>query len=217
MPRVRTKICGVKSIEEALVAVQCGADALGFNFWPGSPRYIRPDDASAIASCLHPIISLVGVFVNEDSATIRRTAEAVQLNAVQLHGDETPEFCSELTGLKKIKAFRVDESFDPVLLAAYDVSAVLLDAKVSGAYGGTGLTFHWQSAIETARLAPVILAGGITIANVEKAITMVRPMAIDVCSGVEASPGRKDLEKLRLFLLEVERVNSVGDGAQPIP
>ena len=202
------KICGVRSLEEARAAIDAGADALGFNFWPKSPRFIAPEAASDIIAALPPLIASIGVFVNEDRERILDIASQAGLNAVQLHGDETPDFCASLGQAKIIKALRVGENFDPNQIEKYAVSAVLLDTKIKGSYGGTGRRFDWSVAREASRRAPIILAGGLTIENVAEAIRQVAPMAVDVCSGVEAEPGRKDLNKLKMFMDEVARANA---------
>lgn len=207
MGRVRVKICGVRSLEEARAAFDAGADALGLNFWPKSPRYIAPAAAREITSELMPLIACIGVFVNEDRDSIIDIVSQVGLSAVQLHGDESPDFCARLGSLKIIKAFRVGEGFDMGSIEKYDVSAALLDARIRGSYGGTGQSFDWSVALEAKKLAPIILAGGLTIENVADAIEQVSPMAIDVCSGVEAEPGRKDLDKMRRFMGEVAHAN----------
>lgn len=208
MTRVRVKICGVRSYEEAILAVELGADALGFNFWTGSRRYIRPQEAGEIITRLPPFACCVGVFVNSDAHEIRQTAGTVRLDAIQLHGDETPEFCAEFGSIKTIKAIRIRDGFEPRLLKEYPVSAILLDTGVSGHYGGTGVTFNWELAARAKEFAPIILAGGLTPENVGDAITTVQPMAVDVCSGVEAEPGRKDFARLKRFLEEVSRTNA---------
>jgi phosphoribosylanthranilate isomerase len=205
MQRVRVKICGVRTIEEAQAAITAGADALGFNFWSKSARYISPDKAWEIIRHLPPLVSCIGVFVNESADKIKEIISKTGIDTVQLHGDEEPEFCREFENVKVIKAFRVAEDFEIATIRRYPVSAVLLDAKVKGEYGGTGQRFDWRLANEAKKFLPVILAGGITIDNVAEAIQVVHPYAIDVCSGVEAEPGRKDLMKIREFLLEVER------------
>jgi phosphoribosylanthranilate isomerase len=208
MKRVRVKICGVRTLEEAEAAVKAGADALGFNFWPESPRFITPEEARWIVAALPSLINCIGVFVNEDADRVREIASYVALNAVQLHGDETAHYCHELAPKKVIKAFRVGNEFDPKTIRNYRVSAILLDAKVEGQYGGTGKRFSWELAIQAKRFAPVILAGGLNVDNVAEAISFVRPFAIDVCSGVESAPGRKDLNRLRKFMEEVARANN---------
>ncbi|HEX8090704.1 MAG TPA: phosphoribosylanthranilate isomerase [Blastocatellia bacterium] len=208
MSRVKVKICGVRTLEEADAALEAGADAIGFNFWPGSPRYIDPRSAREIAGSVSPLASLVGVFVNEEARRIEEIFSDVGLSAVQLHGDETPEFCSRLGSIKLIKAFRVNGSFDIHEIRRYPVSMALLDAGGKGSYGGTGSTFDWRVAVEAKQLARVILAGGLSVENVADAIRLVRPAAIDVCSGVEAEPGRKDLNKLRNFMAAVYEANA---------
>lgn len=209
MSRVKVKICGIRSIEEAEAAIEAGADALGFNFWRQSPRYIEPQVAARMIERLAPMTSTVGVFVNEESGRILDIASSTKLSAVQLHGDETPEFCGSLAAVKTIKAIRVGQDFDLGLISSYRVTMVLLDSNIAGSYGGTGRRFDWRIAIEAKRLAPIILAGGLTSENVWDAITHVRPAAIDVCSGVEAEPGRKDLKKLRDFMSIVAQANAV--------
>lgn len=208
MKRVRVKICGIRTLEEAEAAVKAGADALGFNFWPESPRFITPEEAGRIVAALPPLVSCIGVFVNGDAGLVREIVWHAALNAVQLHGEETPSNCRELAPIKVIKAFRVGNEFDPKTIRNYRVSATLLDAKVEGQYGGTGERFPWKLAIQAKRFAPVILAGGLNVDNVAEAISFVRPFAIDVCSGVESQPGRKDLNRLREFMEEVARANN---------
>jgi phosphoribosylanthranilate isomerase len=199
----------VRTLEEAQAAVEAGADALGFNFWPRSPRYIAPADAALIAAKLSPLVSLVGVFVNERRERIIETAEAVGLHAVQLHGDEPPEFCQGFGRVKVIKALRVGEEFDCRTLKDYPVAMILLDTSVKGTYGGTGHRFDWRKAVEAKQYAPLILAGGLRADNIAEAITSVRPAAVDVCSGIEAEPGRKDLRKLRELMMEAARANAL--------
>ena len=208
MSKVRVKICGVRSVEEAEAAVEAGADALGFNFWPRSLRYVSIDAARAAVKRVSPFVACIGVFVNEDRVRITEIAAEVGLSAVQLHGDETPEFCGSLDSMKIIKAIRMSEGFDAALIKTYPVSMALLDTSVKGSYGGTGKVFDWRIAIEAKRYASIILAGGLTIENVAEAIAIVQPAAIDVCSGVEAEPGRKDFQKLREFMAEAARANA---------
>jgi phosphoribosylanthranilate isomerase len=206
--RVRVKICGIRSADEALAAVEAGADALGLNLWPESPRYVEPARANEIRAAVSPLVACVGVFVNEDPRRVCDLASDLGLDAVQLHGDETPDYCSALAHLKVIKAIRVGQNFDLGCLRAYSVGAILLDSKIKGTYGGTGQRFDWRAAIDAKRMARIILAGGLTIDNVAEAVKQVRPMAIDVCSGVESEPGRKDLLKLRQFMNAVEWANA---------
>ncbi|HKQ08423.1 MAG TPA: phosphoribosylanthranilate isomerase [Blastocatellia bacterium] len=208
MNRVRVKICGVRTLEEAEAAIGAGADALGFNFWPRSPRYVAPADAREIARQLAPLTSLVGVFVNEERQRVIEIASQVGLQAVQLHGDEPAAYCEGFGSLRVIKALRVGDDFDCREIEKYTVSMILLDTSVRGSYGGTGHRFDWRIATEAKRYAPLILAGGLRVDNVAEAIAAVRPAAIDVCSGIEAEPGRKDLRKLREFMAEVARANA---------
>lgn len=202
------KICGVRAFDEAEAAIDAGADALGFNFWPRSPRYIAPEAAREIAKSISPLASTVGVFVNEEHRSIEEIVSRVGLSAVQLHGDETAEFCSRLGFTRIIKAFRVGDGFDLQMIREYPVSMALLDAGIKGSYGGTGKSFDWRVAVEAKKIMPLILAGGISAENVAEAIQSVRPHAIDVCSGVEAEPGRKDLNRLREFMAAVARANA---------
>ena len=209
MAKVKVKICGIRSLEEAEAAVNAGADALGFNFWPQSPRYVTPRAAKAIIGGLSPIVSFVGVFVNDEAKRITEIATELHLNAVQLHGDESPEFCESLASIKTIKAIRVGLDFDLNVIKRYAGCMVLLDSNIKGSYGGTGQRFDWRIAIEAKQLARIILAGGLNTENVWDAVTYVRPAAIDVCSGVEAEPGRKDLDKLKKFMAVVARANAL--------
>ncbi len=208
MNRVRVKICGIREAAEAEAAVEAGADALGFNFWPGSSRYVEPEKARGIIRSVGPFVSCVGVFVNERADKIRAVADKAGLDAIQLHGDEPPGFCLEFPNLKVIKALRVRAGFQPATLADYPAAAVLLDAAVPGSYGGTGERFDWGMAAEATGYARIILAGGLTPENVGEAIGSVRPFAVDVCSGVESEPGRKDLARLRRFMAAALAANT---------
>src|SRR5262245_35831298 len=208
MSRVKVKICGVRTRVEAQAAMEAGADALGFNFWPKSARYVEPQVARELINDLSPMACTVGVFVNEEANRILDVAGELNLDAVQLHGDETPEFCDQLKSVKIVKAMRVGRDFDLRVLQQYRADMILLDSKIDGSYGGTGRRFDWRLAIEAKRFAPIILAGGLTEENVGEAVIEVRPAAIDVCSGVEAEPGRKDLDKLRRFMAVVARANA---------
>jgi len=208
MNRVRVKICGVRSIEDAEACIEYGADALGFNFWPKSPRYIAPEAARSIIEKLSPLVSCIGVFVNEAPERVIDMASYTRINAAQLHGDESPEYCDQVSNLKLIKAFRVGPDFDPNQIKNYQINSVLLDTKVKNNYGGTGERFDWTIAIEAKRFAPIILAGGLNAENVAEAINFVRPSGVDVCSGVESEPGRKDVRKIKDFMAAVIAANS---------
>ena len=196
---VRVKICGITRLEDALHAVRCGADALGFVFHEASPRYVFPEQAASIVRALPPFVQAVGLFVNADSEFVNATADQCRLDLVQLHGDEQPEYC-DLIRRRVIKAFRVKEiaSIEPI--GNYRVAGILLDAFSPKAYGGTGLTFNWEIALAAAKYGPLILAGGLAPDNVRQAVERVAPYGVDVSSGVEMAPGRKDPEKVREFI-----------------
>jgi phosphoribosylanthranilate isomerase len=215
---VKVKICGITNREDALSAVGAGADALGFNFWKGSRRYVAPRAAREIISELPPGILCVGVFVNEGApADVVRTAREAGVGAVQLHGDETPEYCAAVRGFEVIKALRVRGDFRVERADAYRVDAILLDAFSDTEPGGTGRTFDWRLAAEArARLPKLYLAGGLTPENVGAAFERVRPYALDVCSGVESAPGRKDGERVRAFV-EAARAAEAEDVKRAAP
>jgi phosphoribosylanthranilate isomerase len=198
---VRVKICGITNLEDALLAAKLGADALGFIFYPPSPRSIAPDAARAIIAQLPPFVTTVGVFVDENAATLKELAAQVGLDWLQLQGKETPEYCRGL-GRRVIKAFRIRDENSLQELAAYQgvVQALLLDTYKEGLVGGTGETFNWDLAREARKYGPVILAGGLTAENVAQAIAAAQPQAVDVASRVEAAPGKKDPLKLTEFI-----------------
>nr|WP_275951034.1 phosphoribosylanthranilate isomerase [Desulfuromonas sp. AOP6] len=200
----RVKICGITSGEDAQVAVRCGADALGFVFYPGSPRCVRPQDVKRIVAGLPPFVTTVGLFVNEEPGRVAKILDMCGLDVAQLHGDEAPATCA-LPPYRVIKAFRVQDQSSLSILPAYDVSAFLLDSYVAGSYGGTGQRFNWDIAAEAASRYPVILAGGLTPENVAAAVERVRPYAVDVSSGVECSPGRKDPDKVAAFVRSAKK------------
>jgi phosphoribosylanthranilate isomerase len=205
---VKVKICGITNLRDALMATEEGADALGFVFVPGSPRQIDPDEAAKIRRHLPPFVSLVGVFANAPLDEVRRVAEVAHLSAVQLHGEEGPEYCFALQR-RIIKAFRVKDESSLSDLGRYPVEAFLLDSYSSSHQGGTGQTFDWALAREAKRYGTLILAGGLRPDNVAEAIRIVKPYAVDVSTGVEGSPGRKDEGKVRRFLEEVARAETV--------
>lgn len=203
---VRVKICGITSVQDALIAVRAGADALGFVFYPPSPRFIEPLKVRAIGAALPPFVARVGLFVNAERGEIERTAAEAGVDMIQLHGDERPAFVSSLRGLRIIKAVRVQSESDLKVLALYRVDAYLLDTYVPGQPGGTGRSFDWTIARRAALEGPVIVAGGLTPENVEEAVRTARPYAVDVSSGVEAEPGVKDKEKVREFIRRAKSV-----------
>jgi phosphoribosylanthranilate isomerase len=196
---VKVKICGNTTLDDTIAAVQAGADAVGFVFYPKSPRAVEPKAAAAIIERLPPFVTPVGVFVNEDLAVVRRIMEQCRIPLAQLHGDETPQYCLDL-GRPVIKAIRVKDQRDLERMALYQVTGFVLDAFVEGVPGGTGVAVDWDLAADAQVLGPVILAGGLNSGNVVEAIRRVRPYGVDVSSGVEVSPGVKDHEKLRAFI-----------------
>jgi phosphoribosylanthranilate isomerase len=203
---VRVKVCGITRPEDAELAVELGAWALGFILWRRSPRAADPAVAAGIALDLRRRVELVGVFVNASLAEITHAAEALHLSHIQLHGDEGPAFCAEAgrrTGAKVIKAIRVASASDFQDLERFHTDFHLLDTAARGKYGGSGETWDWALASKRSRKAPVILSGGLTAANVAAGAVAVDPYAVDVASGVEASPGVKDPEKLAAFMAAV--------------
>ncbi len=194
----RVKICGVTRLEDAREALRLGADALGFNFWPGSRRFIAPAAARAIVRALPPLATTVGVLVDPSAEELASAVALSGVQVAQLHGDEPPELCDRAP-VPVVKALRVAGPEVLAALARYRVAAFLLDAPGPG-YGGSGRTFDWELAREAARRAPVILAGGLTPENVAAAIRAVRPYGVDVASGVESAPGVKDHGRLAGFL-----------------
>jgi phosphoribosylanthranilate isomerase len=203
----KIKFCGVTSLPDAERAVSAGAWAVGLIFWPGSPRRCTPDTAAEIGQALKRRAEVVGVFVNHPLDEVVATAEAAQLTMLQLHGDEGPSFCAEAarrTGCRVIKAVRVHSGADIQALTAFHTDFHLLDSYTPGRPGGTGETFAWELAAAHPRSVPLILSGGLTPQNVGAAIAATRPYAVDVASGVESSPGKKDPEKLRAFARAVQ-------------
>lgn len=202
---VRIKICGITREGDALAAVQAGADALGFLFYPKSKRHISPEQARDIIRALPPLITAVGVFANERAETIAAVRETCGLDAVQLHGEETPEFCRSLPG-KTIKAFRLRNAETLAVAQAFSTGAWLFDGYSPNQRGGAGLPFNWEWIRQSSPLPrPFIVAGGLTPANVGNCIKTVRPYAVDVSSGVEEKAGKKDMEKMRRFVAAVRK------------
>jgi phosphoribosylanthranilate isomerase len=202
---VKVKICGITSKEDAFKAVKSGADALGFVFYKKSPRYISASRARNIIEVLPPFVTTVGVFVNDRLGAINDIASFCGLNAVQLHGDEDHHFCHRLKRyhVRIIKAFRVDNYFNFDVVGRYDIDGCLFDAKSDEAPGGTGKTFNWEILKRADIKGPVILSGGLHSGNVVDAMKIVKPYAVDVSSGVEAEPGKKDHKKLEDFFQAV--------------
>lgn len=215
---VKIKICGITTLEDALVAIDAGADALGFVFYPKSPRHIFPEQAAAIIRHLPPFVQIVGLFVNESLPTVNETADQCGLDIVQLHGEESPEFCDAVKR-RVIKAFRIKDIRSLEAINNYRTSAFLLDAWSPSAHGGTGRTFNWEIAATAAASGRIILAGGLTPENVAAAIELVRPYAVDVSSGVESAPGRKDIRKIEEFIYNAKNAlsnsSSISDQSGP--
>jgi len=200
---MRVKICGITNNEDAHAAVEYGADALGFVF-AKSPRQVTKEHARDIVKNLPPFVSPVGVFVDEQIDTLKEICDFCGIQTVQLHGNEQPSYLKELEGYKLIKAFRVKEEEDLKPLANYKPHAFLLDSYVKGVMGGTGVSFKWEIARQAHKYGTIILSGGLTPENVKEAIQMVKPYAVDVSSGVEASPGKKDKLLMKHFLLNAK-------------
>ncbi|MBI1824079.1 MAG: phosphoribosylanthranilate isomerase [Nitrospirae bacterium] len=196
---IRIKICGITNLEDAQAAVDEGADAIGFIFYPKSPRVISYRQAGEIVRALPPFVSAVGVFVNESADKIREAAKVASLSHVQLHGEESPLFCENL-GLSVIKAFRISvpEDLDPI--KNFAVRGILLDSYQRGEFGGTGIPFDWKMLNRFSSSKPVILSGGLNPDNIREAIEQYTPNAVDVSSGVEKSPGIKEREKMKRFI-----------------
>ena len=203
------KICGITNLDDALAAVAAGADALGFNFYKPSPRYITPQQAREIVEQLPESVLTVGVFVNEGSpADVRNIANEAGLKALQLHGDESPEYCRALSAdYYVIKSLAVSDTFDTQTPKQYEVEAIMLDTKHDSLRGGTGRVFDWSIAQQLSPTIPKLyLAGGLSPENVENAIKTVRPYAVDACSSLEDTPGKKNHDRMRVFINTVRRV-----------
>ena len=197
---VKVKICGVTSVADACAAAEAGADMIGLMFYEKSPRYVSLATAAEIARALPPFVFKVGVFVNPDEAQVMEAIAACGLNLLQFHGDEPTEFCTQF-GLMSVKALRVRDAESLNALENFSSDALLLDAYSKNGLGGTGETFNWDLAIAAQKFGkPIFLAGGLTPENVAAAVTQVRPFAVDVSSGVESAPGKKDTAKVRAFI-----------------
>jgi phosphoribosylanthranilate isomerase len=205
---VKVKICGITNLPDALAAVEAGADALGFMFYEKSPRHVSLRDASEIIRQLPPFVIKVGVFVDAPEDLVMRAIADCGLNTLQFHGQETPEYCTQF-GLLTMKAFRIRDADSVKELRNYPTDAWLLDAFVADKLGGTGEKFNWDLALEAKKLGrPIFLAGGLTPENVAEAVKKVQPYSVDVSSGVEAAPGKKDHEKMRRFIKAAKSVET---------
>lgn len=217
MLKTRIKMCGTTNIDDALKAVECGVDALGFIFVPESPRYITPEAAIGIVRQLPPLVFKIGVFVNESSQEVEEIVHYLGLNGVQLHGEEDPEYCENLgytmPSCALIKAFRVGEHTTPSDFSPYNdvTNGFLLDTYEKDKAGGTGKSFNWQILESLSLQKPVILAGGLTPENIGDAIEAVVPYAVDVNSGIEHAPGVKDHIRLERFVHKVMEYDRQAD------
>ena len=202
------KICGLRRAEDVSAAVDAGADALGFNFWTGTKRYIDPPEAARLIKGLPSKILPVGVFVDSMPNHILEVAAATGIQAIQLHGEESPEVLSALGAFKTIKAIKIGDRVEPARLQAFrKADIILLDRAVNGMVGGTGVTFDWSLAAEAKKHATILLAGGLNPGNVAEAIRQVRPWGVDVASGVESEPGVKDPTLIREFIRNARRAS----------
>jgi phosphoribosylanthranilate isomerase len=205
---VKVKICGITNGPDATAAIEAGADALGFVFFERSPRFMTIDAAAAVIRPLPPFVMKVGVFVNADSDLVYRAIQQCGLNLLQFHGDEPPAYCRQF-GLMSMKAFRIRDEFSLASLAEYQTDAWLLDTFTTGKPGGTGEQFDWDLAVRARGMGrPIFLAGGLTPTNVAAAIRKVDPFGVDVSSGVEASPGKKDHNQVKEFIRSAKSVET---------
>ena len=204
--QTKVKICGVTNVADALAATGAGADMIGLNFYEKSPRHVVPAQAAEIARALPPFVLKVGVFVNPTEAQVLEAVAACGLNLLQFHGDEDSAFCTQF-GVMSVKALRVRDAESLQTLANFDTDAFLLDAYSKAGLGGTGEKFNWELAVAVQKFGkPIFLAGGLTPENVADAVRQVRPFAVDVSSGVESAPGKKDAAKVRAFIAAVKTV-----------
>ena len=210
------KICGITNKEDALFAAECGAAAVGFIFYPPSPRYIKPTKARKIISVLPEELVMVGVFVNENAGEIKRVMKYCALDMIQLHGDESPEFCREFPSDRVIKAVALKNEADLAYAKSYHVGAILVDSRHAGLYGGTGKKSNWDLACRIRNKKQLILSGGLNEINVAEALRAVAPAALDINSGVEISPGKKDHAKLTRLFDNIRAADTAPSNAQLI-
>jgi phosphoribosylanthranilate isomerase len=203
------KICGITNLDDALAAVDAGADALGFNFYKPSPRYVAPETAREIIAQLPQSILTVGVFVNEPAPDyVEGLAREAGVTAIQLHGDESPDYCRNMKDRYVIKALAAGADFDTQRVMEYEVGAILLDTKDDALRGGTGRSFDWSIALSVRRTVPkLFLAGGLGLQNIEDALISVDPYGVDACSALEEIPGKKNHERMRAFVRTIRSVN----------
>jgi len=190
------KICGITEVDDAVKIAELGVNALGFIFYPKSKRYISPDKAKEIIDCLPPFINTVGVFVNEKKESVIDVLNRCPIDILQFHGDETPEYCRQFDR-RIIKVFRVNKDFSFDGFFKFPASAFLLDSLVTGEYGGTGVVFDWDLAVKAKKYGKIILSGGLNPENLSSAVAKVNPYGVDISSGVEIKPGKKDISKVK--------------------
>ena len=204
--KTQVKICGVTNVADALAAAEAGADMIGLNFYEKSPRHLSLATAAEISRALPPFVLRVGVFVNPEESQVVEAIAACGLNLLQFHGDEESNFCTQF-GLMSVKALRVRDSESLQTLENFNTDAFLLDAYSKAGLGGTGEKFNWDLAVAAQKFGkPIFLAGGLSPENVADAVKQVRPFAVDVSSGVESAPGKKDAAKVRAFIASVRGV-----------
>jgi len=205
---IKVKICGITNINDAYSAAECGVDALGFIFYPKSQRYVAPAEAKEMIQKLPSEIIRVGVFVNHEIQEVKEIAQFCGLDLIQLHGDESPEYCAQFPISSLIKAVFCQTEEEIRELRNYPVAAILMDARDAGHYGGTGKNSDWRLAIKVKEMYPLILAGGLNRKNIGEAIGRVRPHAVDINSGAEISPGKKDPNKIREIMKIVHETDT---------
>ena len=202
----KVKICGITSVADGLAAAEAGADMIGLMFYEKSPRHISLAQAVEISRALPPFVLRVGVFVNPEEGFVTQAIAACGLNLLQFHGDEPSDFCTQF-GVMSLKALRVRDAESLQKLESFNTDAFLLDAYSKSGLGGTGEKFNWELAVEAQKFGkPIFLAGGLTPENVADAVQQVRPFAVDVSSGVESAPGKKDAAKVRAFIVAAKSV-----------
>jgi phosphoribosylanthranilate isomerase len=209
------KICGITRLEDALCAVASGADALGFILYPPSPRHVTPERLRAIIAGLPAGVVTVGVFVNQEARFVEEVASSCGLDLIQLHGDESPEYCRRFPRERLIKAVWPAKTMDIAALGEYPVKAFLADGRDGRRRGGTGRTADWVLAAEVGRAFPLVLAGGLGEDNLSDALALVRPRAVDVNSGVEIAPGIKDHDRIGRIIAAVRATDDAGEGGGP--
>jgi len=209
---IQVKICGITDSRDARAAAEAGAAALGFIFYPPSPRYITPDDAKKIIAALPESVVYVGVFVNEKIETVKKISAALALDMIQLHGDESPDYCRQFQSARVIKALHLVSSRDVEDASVYEAAAILADSRRRDLYGGTGEKSDWKLARDLKNRKPLILSGGLGPENIKDALTAVAPDAVDINSGVESAPGKKDHEKLQCVF---DTLRAYHDESQP--